>query len=494
MKKTLIYVITACTLLVPTSCSNFLDENTRGKVFDNVLISESGLESALTGAYKGWCATWSYGFVNGWATEMSMGSDALTAPPSMGGDLKQFDAYDVKDTNASTANVYRGCYKAIQGANNVIANADNCTAAKEIVDPIKGEAYFIRAASYFCLVRTFGAIPLISEAVFTEAVLSVEPSPVADVYALIESDLNNAIELLGDSRRKGELGRPNKGVALGMLAEVYLTEAGWPLKETSKYALAASTAKQVLDNRAKYGLDFENSFDVLYWNNDADTGNKEDMWTIPTNTNAGSNSNAVYGYWAYPGEIGGWDVVFAEYTFYNDFPEGVRKEATFATDFVAQDGTTYHYTELRNPHPYFKKLMKDPNDPNYYTSSTSVPMRMFRFTQTALTYAEAKARSGEPDALAYECLNFIRTRAGLPTYSGLSATEFANKCVDERAWELCAERVRWYDLVRLEILADVVAKKDPRDVQPLHAITEKDYTFPLPQRDALLNDNLNKDR
>jgi hypothetical protein len=138
--------------------------------------------------------------------------------------------------------------------------------------------------------------------------------------------------------------------------------------------------------------------------------------------------------------------------------------------------------------------MKDENGPNYYNYASSVPMRMLRFTQTALTYAEAKARSGQPDDLAYKCLNVIRTRAGLSSYSGLSASDFADKCVDERAWELCGERVRWFDMVRLEIVNGVVAKKDSRDNQPLHTITEKDYTFPIPQHDELLNGNLNADR
>ena len=491
MKKILIYVMLVCVILVQTACSDFLEEETRGKVFDNVLVTENGLESALVGAYKGWSTCWSYGFSNGWATQMTLGGDDLTCPPGLGNDLEEYDCYAVKNTNTTTPMVYQGCYKAIQGANNVIVNADICTASKDVVDKIKGEAYFIRATSYFWLVRSFGAVPLITDAVFTEELLSVEPSPVKDIYTLIESDLNNAINLLDDTRRNGELGRPNKGVALGMLAEVYLAEAGWPLKETTKYALAASTAKQVLDGRIGYGFDFENSYDVLYWNNDADTGNKEDMFTIPCNLNAGANSNAMYGFWAYPGEIGGWDVVFSEYTFYNEFPEGVRKEATFATEFVTQNGIKYHYTELKNPHPYYKKLMKDENGSNYYTSSSSVPMRMLRFTQTALTYAEAQARSGQPDKLAYECLNFIRTRAGLSTYAGLSAADFADKCVEERAWELCGERVRWFDMVRLEMVAEVVAKKDPRDNQPLHVITEKDYIFPIPQHDVLLNDNLN---
>ena len=138
--------------------------------------------------------------------------------------------------------------------------------------------------------------------------------------------------------------------------------------------------------------------------------------------------------------------------------------------------------------------MKNPNVANYYNYASSIPMRMLRYSQTVLTYAEAKARSGGPDQLAYDLLNKIRKRAGLSSYSDLTVSDFADKVVQERAWELCGERVRWFDMVRLEIVKDVVAKKDPKDNQPLHAITEKDYTFPIPIHDELLDSQLNSDR
>ncbi len=182
-------------------------------------------------------------------------------------------------------------------------------------------------------------------------------------------------------------------------------------------------------------------------------------------------------------------------TFYNEFPEGPRKTATFATTFTKEDGTVLNWKELKNPRPYYKKLMKSEKAPNYYNHASQIPMRMLRYSQTALTYAEAKARTPEgPDALAYKCLNDIRTRAGLDTYSELSNSDFIDKCVQERAWELCGERVRWFDMVRLEIVEEVVAKKDPADNQPMHAITEKDYTFPIPIHDELLNSQLNSER
>ena len=495
MKKTVYYfALLSAALTLQTSCSDFLDEDTRGKVFNNVLTSQNGLESALTGAYRGWANCWTYGFTNGWATEMTLGGDDLTCPPGTG-NTQEYDRYDVKNTNSSSPTVYWGCYKAIQGANNILDNYEACQGDEAIIRQIAGEAYFIRAASYYWLVRCHGTLPLMLTAEFDLADLQKDVSSIKEIYNQIEADLTQAADMLSNQRRNQEAGRPNRGAALALLAEVYLSEAGWPLKETDKYALAASTAKDVIDHKAEYGFDLEDSYDLLYENDETKSGiNKEDIFTIPCNQSNGNTTNAMYGFWAYPGELGGWDVVFSELTFFNEFPEGPRKDATFATQVTKEDGTILQWQELKNPRPYYKKLMKSEKAPNYYNFASSIPMRMLRYSQTVLTYAEAKARSGGPDALAYDCLNAIRTRAGLPTYSGLSATAFADKCVEERGWELCGERVRWFDMVRLEIVQQVVAKKDPKDNQPLHAITEKDYLFPIPQYDELLNAKLNADR
>jgi hypothetical protein len=496
MKNNIIYQGLAILIAasMTSSCSDFLDENTRGKVFDNVLATQNGLESALVGAYRGWANCWSYGFTNGWATEMTLGGDDLTCPPGTG-NTQEFDRYFVHDTNSSSPTVYYGCYKAIQGANNVLEHADACKGDTAIISEIKGEAYFIRAASYFWLVRCHGAVPLITTAEFSESAIETDKASVSDIYAQIEGDLGKAINLLGNSRRNGEEGRPNKGAAKAVLAEVYLQEAGWPLKKDGYYAKAADMAKDVIMNRSKYGFDFEDSYDVLYENDETKTGyNKEDIFMIPCNKSAGNTINAMYGYWAYPGELGGWDVVFSELTFFNEFPEGPRKTATFAYSVTTKNGKVIPWQQLKYARPYYKKLMKSDKAPNYYNYASQIPMRMLRFSQTALTYAEAKARSGGPDDLAYEMLNTIRKRASLPTYSNLSASDFADKCVQERAWELCGERVRWFDMVRLELVESVIAKKDSKDNQPLHAVTKADYTFPIPQHDALLNAKLNADR
>jgi len=46
---------------------------------------------------------------------------------------------------------------------------------------------------------------------------------------------------------------------------------------------------------------------------------------------------------------------------------------------------------------------------------------------------------------------------------------------------------RWFDLVRLQKVEEVVAKKNPDDLQPLGAIK---YYMPLPASETLANQNL----
>ena len=92
---------------------------------------------------------------------------------------------------------------------------------------------------------------------------------------------------------------------------------------------------------------------------------------------------------------------------------------------------------------------------------------------------------------AYQWLNKIRTRAGLSTYSGLSREDFIKAVVDERKWEFAGENVRWYDILRLELEDEVFAGKDNNyDPGNLHPAGDKDYTFPIPATETLVNPNL----
>lgn len=107
------------------------------------------------------------------------------------------------------------------------------------------------------------------------------------------------------------------------------------------------------------------------------------------------------------------------------------------------------------------------NNPNYRPEGTGFLMMKFilqansdrddrptqwpylRLPEVLLSYAEAinEYKSG-PDQTAYDCINQIRARVGLPALAKLNQIEFRNAVLRERALELGFEEVRWFDLIR----------------------------------------------
>ena len=117
------------------------------------------------------------------------------------------------------------------------------------------------------------------------------------------------------------------------LADVYLTMAGWPLKQTDKYDLAAAKAKEVIDNKDLYGFQLLPTFAAVFENDPAVAGTAEAVFQISGFAGGSGTANATYGNTTMPGEEGGWDDMFAELNFFKDFPAGPRKDATFRTEF-----------------------------------------------------------------------------------------------------------------------------------------------------------------
>jgi len=488
--KTIKLIALAAILMLGAGCKGYLDEDLSGKVVGNAALgTQAGLEAALTGAYKGLGNTWATGFFHGTATGATMGGDDITTlVGSNKQEFREFDQFAVSAGNSRTSNLYFGCYKSIQGANNVIANYTNTKGDQQTINTIAGEAYFLRAFSYYWLTRLYGSIPMITTAEFSKDQLTIGLTKPADVYALIESDLGQAIQLLPDAKR--DYGRPNKGSALSFLADVYLTEGGWPIQDASKYALAASTAKQVIDDHSKYGFEFLPTYAQIFENDPTQNGTAEDIFDITANMANGSTTEANYGWAAMPGDMGGWDDYFSELNFFKNFPPGPRKDVTFRLTYTMADGTVKTWEQLTSKHPYYGKFWIKGDVANW---ASSLPLVMMRYTHVLLIYAEAKARSGGPDADAYTYLNMVRQRGGESplTQGSLSATQFADSVVQERAWEFAGERTRWFDLVRLQLVEKANANKNPGDLQPIGAITKSDYTFPLPISETSANPNLN---
>jgi hypothetical protein len=184
----------------------------------------------------------------------------------------------------------------------------------------------------------------------------------------------------------------------------------------------------------------------------------------------------------------------------------------------------HHYTDLVVKHPCYRKLWADDlvgewkwENRNSPTSNWNIAMEArgdwqngrswpyIRYPEILLIYAEAKARTDGPDALAYKCLNDVRNRAykGLHTteasVNGLSTEEFVDLVIWERAWEFPGLEIcsRWWDLQRLELVEKANTEwrdeSDPRYAIQ-HPITKDDYFLPLPEFETQLNPNLGNNK
>ena len=473
-------------MLSVASCSDFLEEDLSGQITaeSGALKNVNGLTAALAGAYKPLTFTWNSGLGNASTQAILMGGDDLTThKASNKADFREFDQYKVAQQNGRLPFVWSGAYKSIQGTNNIIANYEEAVGDAAVIQQIAGEAFFLRAYNYFWIVRLWGDAPLVLEThIFDESILKVGKNSVSDIYAQIIADLEKAEEML--SNTKPQPGRANKGAAKAVLAEVYLQMAGWPLNDQSKYAMAASKAKEVIDNADTYGFGLMDNFADLWLLENS--GNQEEVFALNF-AGLGFNNNAVYGRPAAPSEIGGWDDYMAEITFFEEFPEGPRKEETFMTEYT-KEGVTIPWQQFATGRPYYEKL----HGPTLVYPVMSLPLE--RMAEVYLIYAEAQimATGNTSDASALEAVNKIVRRAnGLPintpdpSVDWTSATQ--EQIVQEKAWEFAGEYSRWFDLVRLQMVEEVIAKKNPADLQPLGPVQ---YYVPLPASETLANPNL----
>ena len=490
MKKFLCLIMI---FIVAVSCDDFLGEDPKGQLaLDAFFKTTQDLELAEHGLYREFyksneqIAVWTY---------FGLGSNDIGSVNEEG---MAFDIFAIPADNGSMYSAWSYSFALVKAANNVINNYEKCDASQELKNIVGGAAYFSRAWAYFNLVRVWNKVPFYLE---DGVYLDIEPTEPQVIYEQIIEDLKVA-EGMCPASFAGDALRENigitSGIAKSLLAYVYLQMTGYPVKDASKASLSAAKAKEVIDAESTYGYGLlENCEDLWKWDNYM---HKEIVLGRYYNRSGGGNAKAPLEQRP-AGYGGGWDCYYAELKFFNEFPEGPRKEATFETDYFINDQWV-DYTALATQHPYYKKYWQSawsPVDPetgeqqywktpsNWNSSRTE---QVIRHANTLLVYAEAQAMAdGSPNSAAYNAINRVRNRAGLPDLtSGLSGPAFCDSVVKERAWEFAGEWFTgpWYDLVRYEKVEEVNA--DRTNENPIiNTVDKDDYFMPIPMTDVLLN-------
>ncbi|MCU4174260.1 RagB/SusD family nutrient uptake outer membrane protein [Carboxylicivirga sp. N1Y90] len=494
MKKYIIYLF-ALGMFFSSCSDDFLEEDPKGKLTSNGFFkSASDLEFGLVAMYNKANAVYNQ---SQFATVLMGGDDVTTRTGSNKGPFREFDTFSATDANPWMH--WGQAYACVWSANNVIVNYANASEASQDERlEAAGQAYFIRAMSYYYLVRVWNEIPLITD---LQVNLEIQKSGPEAVYELIVQDLKYAEQYLPESWEGIKKGvAPTKGSAMAQLASVYLSMAGYPLKDEAKYALAAQKAKEVMDDAGLYGYRLLDDFADLWTK---DQFNDEIVFGLFYDRNIApwtwENGNMRAPLASKPEEEGGWDDYFSEINFFNSFPEGPRKDATFQTVIRPDAETTLDWTEGVQKHPYYKKMRDmngyNPDEPwawvDWWSSRTNI---VIRYAEVLLIYAEAQAMSANPNQAAYDAINAVRNRAGLDDLpSGLSKLDFRDAVVMERSWEFAGMEInaaRWYDLVRLERVEEAAQNRHESELPILNAPTKDDYFASIPIGEKLINPNL----
>ncbi len=497
------FVMALCTWSM-TACKKYLEEDPKASITPVTYFkSQSDLDAAVSGMYIQLARDGAWGFTSKMTSYF--GSDDLTTDPGLNkGDFREFDKLTGSATNNSLPAEWNGPWQTIYNANNIIENYAKVNSTEQQKNESAGQAYFLRGLSYYYLVRTFGPLPIVLGSID----VSTRParSSVDSVYAAIISDLQQAKNMLGTDKVQG---KPNRYSASSVLADVYLTMAGWPLNKQENYALAATEAKTVM----QAGVYNTNTpYDQVFTTNN----NSESIFALQYSV-AGNLPNRSFGSTSVPLEevaldgSSGWDDFYPELNFYKNAPVCKRTDLTFYTTIKLRnaDNTTYTLVpwdsdKTHAQHPYYKKfrqglitnggadgVSETDNSIATMQPSTNKETIIVRYPQVLLCYAEASAMTGGgPTAESYAAINEVRKRAGEnPLTAGLSQTAFRDSVVYERAYEFAGEfGMRWFDIVRLQLLPKVIAARDKKENEiPGGTNVAQKYLAPIPFSEMTLN-------
>lgn len=475
MKKILLFII----ITVAFACSKKLEKFPQGQLTENnVFTMASDFMLAIDAAYEPlthrWRGSWDWdlgaSISRDWVIGDDMSDDAVKGGGGLGDqeDMRRMETFAVFATNNNVLGVWRYNYKGINAAN-IILQQDGSKAPD--LDPvtfnrIKGEAYFLRAFYYFRLVVNFGDVPLlIPEKGLTD---NTKKATAAEVYAQIEEDLQQAMNL-PPSYPASDYHRATSGAAHALLAKTFLYRGQWQkcldeITETEKggYALLPNYA----DNFNGTG---EQGKEIVF-------AARHDAGKVPSQ---GSILNAVFA----PRGIG-WGFNLPTQDLVDEYEAGDPRLG--ATIFKGGDtyfnGSTFDASTSITGYAV-KKFLGNFNP----VDDGGIDYVYIRYADVLLWKAECYAQLDNPDA-AKAALELVRARARagnnaiLPEVTTSDKDDLLAAIRHERRVELAFEGQRYYDLVRWNLAAAVLAKSP--DADPLTGY--KDYGDGWQTRNALL--------
>lgn len=487
MKRYIKYIFSLVIATGAVSCNEFLEEN------PNTLTTQADLSSIE--AARAFVAS-IYGNVNvvatgsgGWGGNtlsllefMSGKADGVTQTDSFRFNLLTYDSQGFYiDT------YWQSLYQGILRCNVALKQIPNFTILTEAQKTeYLAEIRAMRAFYYFYLVRMYGDVPMVLEPAVGLADVNTPRTPVKQIYdEVILPDLLEAEKAPMPWRRTN--GEVSKGFVKALLAEVYLTYAGFPVNAgQAAYAESAKRSKELVDVRTTTFPLFKEYREML----------------LPSNKNTGEfiyqvqfdkvNRNnpltpvvlpTFAGISKYANEFGGLVPRIEFIKSFDPKDKRIAEKQYFITEYNGKQlGGHYIYK-------WFDKVAVDSD------TRSELNFSIYRMPDVMLMYAEASNKAeGSPNQLAIDVVNEIRARAELAPIGNLNSEAFEKEVWNQRYFELSFEGKIWFDILRTRKVRNDITKEYDNFVGHKNVFgatfQENNLLFPIPLREIQTNPSL----
>ena len=401
-----------------TGCNKLLDAGSpQNKVITNQVYSNDSLaKAALIGIY--YRIMERVGPLNGFMSRYAgLSTDDLNRSTTLADD-QPFLANTLPSNNKFVWQTWTSSYSYIYQCNDLVEGLTGKNSITPALrDQLLGEAYFLRAFTYFYLVNLFGDVPLVLTIDYTKSA-SIPRAPTGEVYDQMIADLQEAQNLLTNAYvttpdYPAARVRVNRLAVKALLARIYLYRGEW--------ANAVDAATEVIQSGI-YQLETNLQQTFRYDSKEA----------ILQFMSVNDGYNTAEGF------------IFVPLT-----PNG--RPAFILCDSILK------YMEPADLRKSWVRTVtvsgKQYNSPYKYKLNTGAPREEYnmvlRLAEQYCIRAEARARLNQLTE-AVSDLNTIRKRAGLPDLNNISTQSQALAAIEqERRMELFAEwGHRWFDLKR----------------------------------------------
>lgn len=442
--------------------------------------SKEELIIAVNGAYNALYYTLNFGYTQAElfyndATDLSFNRGGAHGVGSvvMGNSTPQTEIY------SSAWNHY---YSAIQRTNFIIENIERARRQIDatICDQAEAEAKFLRAWNYMYLTELYGDVPLITTSLTLDEAQTPRTSKSQIVSILLE-DLDFAASKLPSVYSASDKGRATKGAALALKARIALYN--------KKYDEAAMAAQEVMG----LGYELHPNYGELF--QPVGNNSEETIFQLSYSLSVHSNLNAVIlnsrkgSGWSYSvptqwlvdsylctdgKSIDQSPLYDPSNPFENRDPrlkQSLIVPQTWFAGYLFEthpdsittiyNGIRINNLEVTNPYAtYTGYLWRKNSDETQFTSpynGSTMPLKLLRYAEVLLTYAEAKIELNQIDQSVLDAINKIRRRVQMPDVeNGLSQDAMRKILRNERKIELAGEGWRLFDIHRWKIAEHVL--------------------------------------